>query len=146
MSGILLYGAVFPAGGDAHAAAHSLLDRALRDAWGWTQTPSMARGEWGKPCFPGRPSRHFNLSHTAGLCLCALSEEGEVGVDIERVRPRRAGLPQYTMSEGELAAFDGTWEDFYRIWTLKEAYCKFQGRPICPPRSVPAPPPVPWRS
>ena len=145
MPEILLYGASFSSEGDAHAAAHSLLSFALLDAWGWAEIPPMDRGALGKPFFPDFPDRRFSLSHTAGLCLCALSEAGEVGVDIERVRPRRASLPRYALSGAELAAFDGTWEDFARLWTLKEAYCKFLGRSIFPPQDIPAPPPAPYR-
>ena len=106
----------------------------------------MERGEKGKPFFPDHQDRRFNLSHTGGVVLCALSDEGEVGVDAELVRPRRETLPAYVMSEAELAAFDGSWAEFYRIWTLKEAYAKYLGGAIYPPRAVPAPPPVPHRS
>lgn len=144
MSRIFLYGASFSPETDGRAA-RSLLSFALRDAWGWNETPPMARGDLGKPWFPDFPDRQFSLSHTAGLCLCALSGAGEVGVDIETVRPRRNSLPRYVLSGGELTAFDGTWEDFYRIWTLKEAFVKLRGGSIYPPRNVPAPPPVPYR-
>lgn len=146
MAQIALYGAEVPAGEDSRRFARVLLAFAVREAWGWAEVPALARGERGKPFFPDCPERHFNLSHTAGLCLCALSAAGPVGADIERVRPRRAGLPRYVMSDGELAAFDGTWERFYEIWTLKEAYCKFLGGSIFPPDAVPMPPPAPWRT
>lgn len=145
MSHIFLYGAAFSPEGNAHDAAQALLALALRDAWGWAETPPAARGVFGKPCFPDFPDRQFSLSHTAGLCLCALSDAGAVGTDIERVRPRRPGLPRYVMSEEELAAFDGTWEDFARIWTLKEAFVKLRGGSVFPPRKIPVPPPVPCR-
>ena len=145
-SGIVLWGASCPEGTNGHAAAHALLSLALAETWGWTDTPPMARGARGKPFFPDWPERQFNLSHTQGLCLCALSGAGEVGVDIERVRPRRENLPRYVMSETELSAFDGTWEDFTRIWTLKEAFCKLQGTSVYPPTSVPVPPPSLYRS
>lgn len=145
MSPIVLYGAAFSWEKDSRAAARLLLSAALRDAWGWAETPPVDRGGFGKPFFPGHPDRHFNLSHTAGLCLCALSEAGAVGVDIERVRPRRAGLPRYALSGEEFAAFDGTWESFYVTWTLKEAYAKLRGGSVFPPRGIPVPPPVPYR-
>ena len=77
---------------------------------------------------------------------CALSDEGEVGVDIEVVKPRKEGLPRYVMSEEELAAFDGTWEDFTRIWTLKEALVKYRGTSVAKARAVTVPPDVPYRS
>lgn len=145
MSQIALYGAAYPAGGDGRRTARRLLAFAVREVWGWTELPALARGERGKPFFFNYPERHFNLSHTAGLCLCALSAAGPVGVDVERIRPRRDGLPHYVMTEGELANFDGSWEAFYEVWTVKEAYCKFLGGSIFPPKAVPAPPPVPWR-
>lgn len=125
--------------------ARRLLAVASQRVWGLAQLPPLAHRPGGKPFFPDLPQYHFNLSHTRGLCLCALSDR-PVGVDIEVVRPRRPGLPRYVMSEEELRGFDGTWEDFARIWTLKEAYCKYLGRSIFPPRTVPAPPPVPYRS
>ena len=73
MSRILLYGTSFPREDGGSAAARALLALALRDAWGWAGAPPMSRGEFGKPRFPAHPSRRFNLSHTAGLCLCALA-------------------------------------------------------------------------
>lgn len=123
--------------------ARRLLAFAVFQAWGMETLPSMERGTQGKPFFPDHPNFHFNLSHSGEWVLCALSDEGEVGVDIEQIRPRREHLPRYIMSDAEFAAFDGSWEDFFRIWTLKEAYVKYQGTSIFPPSAVPAPPPVP---
>lgn len=126
--------------------ARRLLAFAVSQVWGWDVLPKIETGEKGKPFFPGSPSHHFNLSHSGEWVLCALSDEDEVGVDIETVRPRGENLPRYVMSDGEFAAFDGSWEDFFRIWTLKEAFVKYQGGSIHAPASIPAPPPVPYRS
>lgn len=123
--------------------AHRLLAFAASRVWGWQELPPIEKGKRGKPCFPDHPNRHFNLSHTAGFALCALSDAGAVGVDIELVKERRYALHTYVMSREELADFDGTWEEFYRIWTLKEAYVKFLGLSIGNPRAVPVPPPMP---
>ena len=126
--------------------ARRLLARAAFLTWGWTDLPPIARTERGKPYFPDFPAHHFNLSHTDGLCLCALSDAGEVGVDAETVRPHRPDFPRYVLNDEEFAAFDGTWEDFARLWSLKEAHAKYEGGSIYPPRAVPAHPSVPHRS
>lgn len=126
--------------------ARRLLARAAFLAWGWTELPPIARTDRGKPYFPDRPTHRFSLSHTDGFCLCALSDVGEVGVDAETVRPRRSGLPAYVFDQAELALFDGTWEDFARLWTRKEARVKYGGGSLYPPRAVPELSAVPQRS
>ena len=131
---------------ESRETARRLLAFSVRLAWGWTELPPTDRTELGKPFFPGRPDRGFNLSHAGDLAVCALSDGGPVGVDVEPVRPHGPGLPAYVMTPDELAAFDGSWEDFARVWTLKEAYAKYLGRSIWPPRTAPVPPPVPHRS
>ena len=131
----------------ADADAYALLKDALV-LHGIPSLPPMERTTRGKPYFPSLPHLHFNLSHTAGFSLCALSD-APVGVDIEAVRPRREGLWRYCLTEAEYAAFtaaNGGWEEFYRIWTLKEAWSKYTGQGLGHPRKWPVPPPVPHRS
>lgn len=138
----VIYGA---AGDDGRRLAWPLLEAAVRLRWGWGALPPVERSPRGKPLFQGMDDRWFSLSHSGGMALCALSGH-PVGVDVELTRPRRAGLPAYALSPDELARFDGTWEDFYRLWTLKESWCKREDAPLFPPREVPAPPPCPHRS
>ncbi len=76
--------------------------------------------------------------------MCALSS-GPVGADVELVRPHRSALPARVLSERELAGFDGSWEEFTRLWTLKESWCKLTDSPLWPPRRVETPPPCPYR-
>lgn len=132
-------------GEDGRRLARPLLERAAALCWGWDVLPPVGRSPRGKPFFPGREDCFFSLSHSGGIALCALSD-GPVGVDVELVRPRRAGLPAYVLSRGELARFDGSWEEFYRLWTLKESWCKREDVPLFPPRDVPAQPPCPHKS
>lgn len=139
----VIYGA---AGRDGRALAWPLLARAVRDCWGWEAPPPVERSPRGKPYFPNLDGHWFSLSHSGGLALCALSDDGPVGVDVELVRPRRANLPGYALSPGELARFDGSWEDFCRMWTLKESWCKREDAPLFPPRAVDTPPLCPHRS
>lgn len=124
--------------GDAYALLTSLLAEA-----GMGSAPEMARREGGKPFFPTLPNVCFNVSHSGGLALCALSER-EIGVDIEIVRPRRPSLPRHVLGADELAWYEERgqhWEDFYSLWTLKEAKVKCTGDGLLvPPRTIAVPP------
>lgn len=109
--------------------AWDLLARALAASRGIAPLPRVARTEDGKPWFPSRPELRFSLSHSGPLALVALSDR-PVGVDIEQIRPRRAGLPRYALTAEELARYEalgGDWPAFYALWTRREAWCKYTG-------------------
>lgn len=109
--------------------AWALLARLLREEFGRTELPRVTRMETGKPWFPEEPRLYFNLSHSGGLTLCGVGE-APLGVDVERVRPRRTGLERYVLSEEEYAWFQGQggdWGSLYTLWTLKEAKVKCLG-------------------
>lgn len=122
--------------------AHTLLRHATGAVWGIEELPDMERAPGGKPFFHSMPQCRFNLSHSGPFTLCALSD-GEVGTDIEQIRPRRAFLPRKVFSEMEFAWFQdrgSRWEDFYTLWTLKEARVKYTGTGLTlPPRSIAVP-------
>lgn len=116
---------VFAGRGDAYAL---LLDSA-RAVWGWKELPEIVRLPGGKPVFAHVPDHHFSLSHSGGLALCALSDR-PVGADIELVRPRRAGLPDYVFRGAErdrFLALGGDWSAFYTLWTETESIIKYTG-------------------
>ena len=119
--------------------AYTLLADALA-LHGFSSLPAIARTPNGKPFFPDHPRLHFSLSHTKGWALCALSDR-PVGVDIEVITPRRERLFHYCLTDEEYARFDGSWPDFFRFWTLKEAWCKYLGQPLTHPKRWPTPPP-----
>jgi len=123
-------------GKEGRALSRPLLDRAVRLAWGWEELPRIDVSGRGKPYFSDHLQNWFSLSHSGGIALCALSDAGPVGVDVELVRPHREGLPQYALSPEELADFDGSWEDFARLWTVKESWCKREDTPLFPPRKA----------
>ena len=109
--------------------AHDLLRRSAGLVWAMEALPDPDHAPGGKPFFHRFPQCRFNLSHSGPYALCALSD-GEVGADIEVVRPRRPTLPQKVLSEAEFAWFrdrGSRWEDFYTLWTLKEARVKHSG-------------------
>lgn len=110
--------------------AYGLLAELLAAEYGLPGLPQLARASGGKPFFPQLPALHFNVSHSGGLALCGAGD-APLGVDIERVRPRRAGLARYICTPAEYAwyeALGGGWESLYTIWTLKEARVKCTGR------------------
>ena len=100
-------------GEDGKRLSRPLLRRAAALAWGWRALPELARSGRGKPYFRHWPERWFSLSHSGGLTLCALSDDGPVGVDVEVERPRRPGLMAYALSPAEQAACRGDWGEFY---------------------------------
>lgn len=84
----------------------------------------------------------FNLSHSAGQALLALLPSGEVGVDIEEVRPgfEWQGVASYAFSAAENEALrqapgDSQLGLFYSVWTRKEAYVKTTGCGLMEPTS-----------
>ena len=109
--------------------AYELLAKLLAAEYGLPRLPELKREEGGKPFFPRHPDLHFNVSHSGGLALCGAGA-APLGVDIEAVRPRRAGLARYICSPAEYAWYEqlgGDWESLYTIWTLKEARVKCTG-------------------
>ena len=109
--------------------AYGLLAELLAAEYGLPGLPELERQAGGKPFFPHRPDLHFNLSHSGDLALCGVGA-AHLGVDIEVIRPRRAGLARYICSPEEYAWYEelgGDWESLYTIWTLKEARVKQMG-------------------
>ena len=109
--------------------AYGLLAELLAAEYGLPGLPELERQAGGKPFFPHRPGLHFNLSHSGDLALCGVGA-AHLGVDIEVIRPRRAGLARYICSPEEYAWYEelgGDWESLYTIWTLKEARVKCTG-------------------
>lgn len=125
-----------------HGDAYELLGELVTAEYGLADLPPVEREENGKPFFPGAPGLHFNLSHSGGLSLCGAGG-APLGVDVELVRPRRAGLAKYVLSEAEYAWFQqqgGDWGTFYTLWTLKEARVKCTGRGLRQaPRTIAVP-------
>jgi 4'-phosphopantetheinyl transferase len=88
----------------------------------------------GKPRLAERENVAFSTSHADGLAIVAIARTGEVGVDIERVRPMPDALELaerfFSVREHEhLVSIPASTrsEAFLRLWTRKEAYVKLAG-------------------
>lgn len=94
---------------------------------------AFGEGTHGKPHVSGpETSLRFNLSHSGALAAVAVTQGGEVGVDVEHMRPVDDTGLEGVLSPREqqaLAALAGSerHEAFYRCWTRKEALIKAHG-------------------
>ena len=71
-----------------------------------------------------------SVAHSGDLVVCALSDIGPVGVDIELIQPSRkfADMAAWAFGPGEREAGAGAGPAaFYRVWTLREALAKACG-------------------
>lgn len=66
-----------------------------------------------------------SISHSGNFVLVGISEK-EIGVDIEVIKPfdRRLISRYFTKDEQDFIKTDA---DFFKIWTVKEAYLKLTG-------------------
>lgn len=77
---------------------------------------------------------HFNVSHSGGLALIAVTRVGEIGIDVEPVRdlPDWEGVAELAFEPGRIAALRAQTgadrrEAFFREWTRQEAIAKAHG-------------------
>ena len=98
----------------------------------------------GKPELADTPDVHnelrFNLSHTAGAGVIALTESRQVGIDVERIRmdtnARELAERFFSRPEVEWLQSQPASEQipaFFTCWTGKEAYLKANGQGLSMP-------------
>lgn len=117
----------------SHALVRVTLSRyapVAPEAW------SFVTNEFGRPEVraDGGSRLRFNLSHTDGLALCAVTVGSDVGADVEdSERPgENVSLADHCFAPSEAAALRALpaslqRERFFEYWTLKEAYLKARG-------------------
>ena len=97
-------------------------------------------GDRGKPCYAGKWREHainFNVSHSHGMGLIAITLDREIGVDVEKIRLQVdfEKLAERYFSPGEALALRAVAPEqraaaFYACWTRKEAFVKALGKGI----------------
>lgn len=98
--------------------SEAFVARILQERYG-IFAPKFTRNAHGKPSLCGAPP-FFSLSHTGGRTFAAFSD-ADVGLDAEwRGRPIPLAVLR-RLSEAERE------EDFFRLWTAKEAFVKYLG-------------------
>lgn len=95
-------------------------------------------GGQGKPRVAVAPPLYFNLSHSQALALLAMTRLGEIGVDVEWIRPIELEIADRYFAPAEVAALRALpaaeqTAAFFRCWTRKEAYIKARGEGVLLP-------------
>ncbi len=112
--------------------AYLLLVHALKEEGVFEEMPEFCYNEHGKPYLKNYNGWYFNFSHCRIAVCCVLSRE-EVGVDIEEVKDYKESLAAYICNEVEIKALDDSddiKDEFYKLWTRKEAVFKLKGSGI----------------
>ncbi len=96
---------------------------------------------YGKTSLRGVENFHYSISHSGNFVFLALSNR-EIGIDIEEYQVRHLSFERaYSMAERFFSPVEcseiHTIDDFYRLWTLKEAYAKYLGCSLTDVISIP---------
>ena len=117
-------------------AAKQLLLNALPRDFGIVGEPDFVFGPQGKPYLTapgGEPLPiWFNLSHSGEWAVCAVSDEGEIGVDIQKITPARLKVARRIFTAEQCAALEAVTgaardELFCELWVLHESSAKLRG-------------------
>ena len=108
-----------------------------------SESLSFCYGAHGKPALAGNSDEdaiRFNVSHSQGLALYAVTRGREVGIDLERIRSELAvvEIAERFFSRREVAVLHSLPTEmqrqaFFRCWTRKEAYIKARGEGLSLP-------------
>ena len=115
----------------------ALLGRELAIAPG--EVP-IIRGARGRPQLAGDAKLDFNVSHTGSVAIVAVSRDGRVGVDVERLDRaiNVAGIARKFLTAAERDAIapldaDAARRTVLTLWTCKEAMSKATGDALSAP-------------
>lgn len=126
--------------------AGELLARALAAQAG-IACPLVEQLESGQPVLKDG-GLHISIAHSGELVACAI-HTAPVGIDVEQLRPFRAGMLRHVCTEAETAYVlggaplpEGEMTDagmidrFFEVWTGKEAFFKRAGTGITDLKSI----------
>ena len=96
---------------------------------------SFDKNDYGKPYLLGFPNFHYNISHTKNAIVIGISDK-PIGVDVEKIKFADLKIAERFFCDNELASILSNREPntaFYKIWTKKEAYIKWDGKGLSLP-------------
>ncbi|WP_245179005.1 4'-phosphopantetheinyl transferase family protein [Flavobacterium chilense] len=82
--------------------------------------------QYNKPYFKGNPV-YFNISHSAEIAVCAITDKTQLGIDIEKIYQIELGNFKGNMSDcqwNDIVFSNNAQEAFFDYWTQKEAVIK----------------------
>jgi len=74
---------------------------------------------------------YFNISHSGEIVVCAITELGDIGIDIEKIGSIDISDFQSQMTDNEwneIIGAEDSHNSFYRYWSEKEAVIKAHGQ------------------
>lgn len=115
-----------------------LLRFLLKQSTGSTQLlNNFAKDQYQRPFVS--QNLDFNISHTQGLVICAMTSAGKLGVDVEALKGINISEFKRVFSQRELNHIreaNNPQHAFFLLWTTKEAIMKADGRGFyLPPQS-----------
>lgn len=93
--------------------------------------------EHGKPSIKGFPNFHFSVSHS-GSCVAFVCDNSPIGIDVEEISNAKIEIAKRFFSPNEykyILESKNQNNEFYGIWTKKEAYIKLLGTGLATPLS-----------
>ncbi|MFC1505212.1 4'-phosphopantetheinyl transferase family protein [Thermodesulfobacteriota bacterium] len=89
----------------------------------------ISQGKYGRPYID--PKVDFNVSRSGSFVVCALTRNGKVGIDIERIKPIDLHIYKRVFNSNEweiITSSEDSLSTFYSYWTIKESVLKADGR------------------
>jgi 4'-phosphopantetheinyl transferase len=109
----------------AKMAGRRLLQHGLEELNLDSENITLKYNTYQKPFLENGP--YFNIAHSGGYVVCAISEDMEIGIDIEN--KRRKSIPDIpsAFTDTEKAIIKNCPDKLYDFWTKKEAIVKAEG-------------------
>ena len=102
-------------------AARALLSKLIFDNTGKDILSKISADQSGRLFIEDMPQLFVSISHSKGMVAVCCSDTS-VGIDIERIRKTTLRLKKKIADNSNISD-----EEFFKIWTLREAYLKASG-------------------